>query len=213
MADRIGTNMTVSVQQTLETALTVTAITNNNPGQATSATHGLANGDIVVMDVTAGMVELDGKAIRVSNVATDTFDLEGVDTTLFSTFTAGTAAEVSAFAVVAMAQSVAMPQAAPAKIDITRLIDKVKRTAYGLTEAADGTIVGLYDPQDAGVVLIKAATAINGDLVIKIDWAGGEVTIANSNVSGGDGFDLQQNDAAKQTLNFTPVNGALDYAA
>jgi hypothetical protein len=209
----IGTNMTVSIQQTLETALTVSAITQASPGVATSAGHTLANGDIMVLDVPTGMVELDGKAVRIANVATDTFELEGVDTTLFSTFTAGTAAEVSAFATLAMAQSVAMPQAAPAKIDITRLIDKVKRTAYGLTEAADGTIVGLYDPADAGVVLILAASAINGDLVIMVDWAGGDVTVANSTVSGGDGFDLQQNDAAKQTINFTPVNGALYYPA
>ena len=55
---RIGTNVTVEVENTLATGLAVSAITKANPGVATATGHSLNNGDVVVFDVNAGMVEL-----------------------------------------------------------------------------------------------------------------------------------------------------------
>lgn len=210
---RIGTNMTVQVEQTAETPLAVTALTKADPGVATSTTHGLANGDIVLFAVSAGMVELDGQAVRIANVTTDTFELEDLDTTDYTTWTAGTAAEISAFHTLSNAQSVTMPNPTPERIDITALIDKSKQYAYGLPDAPDGSIAGLYDPANAGVIAIKDATKANGDLVFKISWAGGQFTIFNALVSGGTGFDLAQNAAATAPISFTPVKDVMDYAS
>lgn len=212
---RIGTNMSVEVENTLATGKAVSAITKANPGVATATGHGYSNGDIVVFSVTAGMVELDGQAVRVANVSTAaaTFQLEGLDTTAYSTFTAGTSYKVSAWHTLAGAQNLTMPNPAPAKIDITTLIDKTKQYAYGLPDAPDGTISGLYDPTSAAVVEIKAATKANEDRVFRINWAGGQETIFNANVSGGTGFNLQQNQAATADIVFTPVKDVLDYAS
>lgn len=210
---RIGTNMSVKVESTLNSALTVTAITLASPGAVTSAAHGLSNGAVVVFSVSAGMVELDGQAVRVANVATDTFELESLDTTDYSTFTAGTCQEVSAWHTLATAQQITMPDGTPNKLDITTLIDKTKQYAYGLPDAPDGSITGLYDPTSAGVVAIKAATKANADLVFRVDWAGGQFTVFNALVSGGSGFDLQQNNPATATISFTPVKDVVDYAS
>ena len=105
-----------------------------------------------------------------------------------------------------------MPDQQPAKIDITTLIDKSKQYAYGLPDAPDGSISGLYDPTSAAVVAIKAATKSNSALAFRISWAGGQYTYFNANVSGGSGIDLAQNDAAKATISFTPVKDVMDYA-
>lgn len=213
MTARIGTNMTVRVESTRGSAIAVTAITLADPGVATSVAHGLANGDVVEWDISAGMVELAGQAVRVANVAADTFELEGLDTTDYTTWTAGDAYEITAFHTLSNAQSITMPNPAPERIDVTTLIDKTKQYLYGLADAPDGSITGIYDPLNAGVVAIKAATKSNTDLVFKIDWAGGQFTIFNASVSGGTGFDLSQNAAATAPISFTPVKDVMDYAS
>lgn len=212
---RIGTNMSVQVQNTTGTAITdATGITKANPGVVTTTgAHGLTAGDIVVFTVTAGMVELDGQAVRVANETSTTFELESLDTSDYSTFTAATITEVTAFHTLSNAQSISMPDATPNKIDATTLIDKSKQNLFGLPESPDGSIPGLYDPQNAGVLAIKAATKSNSELVFKVNWAGGQVTIFNAQVSGGSGFDLAQNDVATSTISFTPVKDVLDYAS
>ena len=111
------------------------------------------------------------------------------------------------------AQSVSMPDSTPNKIDATTLIDKSKQNLFGLPEAPDGSIAGLYDPANAGVIAIKAATKSNSEMVFKVNWAGGETTVFNALVSGGSGFDLQQNDVAKSTISFTPVKDVIDLAS
>ena len=211
---RIGTNMTVQVENTLEAAYTnISAITKADPGEVTTATaHGFTTGDYVKFAASAGMVELDGQLVRITTTATDTFTLDSLDTTDYSTFTAGSYQEVSAWHTLSNAQSASMPDGTPEKIDITTLIDKTKQYAYGLADAPDGSIAGLYDPTNAGVVAIKAASKSNAALAFKITWAGDQVTIFNANVSGGSGFELAQNDAAKSTISFTPVKDVLDYA-
>lgn len=211
---RIGTNVTVEVESTLDTAITVTALTTASPGVATATSHGLLAGDVVVFTVTAGMVELDGQAVRVGTVAdANTFELEDLDTTDYSTWTAGTCEEVNAWHTMSNATSISMPNPTPEKIDITTLIDKVKQQAYGLPEAPDGNIAALYDPELAAVQEIRTATKANEDRVFRVTWAGGQITIFNALVSGGSGFDISQNQAATSTVSFTPVKDVMEYAS
>lgn len=211
----IGTNVTVEIEKTLATGIAVTAVTKANPGVASAAAHGLSNGDIGVFVVTGGMVELDGQAVRVASTASGTFALEGLDTSGYSTFTSGTGTfyEVTAWETLGNAQSISMPNPAPEKIDITVLRDKQKQYAYGLPDAPDGTINGLYDPLAAGVAEVAEATKANEDRVFRVTWSGGQKTIFNANVSGGQGFDLQQNAAATAPISFTPVKDVMTYAS
>lgn len=208
----IGTNVTVEVQQTLDSAKTITALTKASPGVATSTSHGFSNGDIVVFTVSAGMVELDGQAVRVANVTTNTFELEGLDTSAYSTWSAGTCKEVTAFQTFASAQNITMPNPAPAKIETTTLIDKTKQYQYGLPDAPDGTISGLFNPGGAAEALVKAATKANTPLVFRVTYSDSRKSVFNANVSGGTGFDLQPNAAATAQTAFTPVKDVMHYA-
>ena len=76
----------VSIANGYGSALTVSALTNANPAVATSTAHGLANGDFV--EVTSGWSRLTNKVARVSGVTANTFNLEGIDTTLTTIYPA-----------------------------------------------------------------------------------------------------------------------------
>jgi hypothetical protein len=209
----IGTNITLSVEKTLGSPVTVTALTKATEGVVTAPGHSFLTGAIVKFSVTAGMVEIHQQACRIKLATTNGFTLEGLDTTEYSTWSAGTVTEVTEFSTVANAQSVSMPNPAPAKIDITTLIDKSKQYAYGLPDAPDGSISGLFDPTLEATTLIKAATKSNSDLAFKIVFSAGQVVVFNANVSGGSGFDLPANAAATTTTAFTPLKDVMFYAS
>ncbi len=77
-----------------ESNVTITGITNENPGVFTSASHGYSNGDWIFISGIVGMTNFNGLTWIVQNVTTNTFtvtDLFGndVDTTAFSAYLSG----------------------------------------------------------------------------------------------------------------------------
>lgn len=87
-----------SIGTTYGSPKTITQITNDNPGVATSATHGLSSGDILLLSMPS---RLDQRVARVDNEDTNTFEIEGINTTSTSLypsgFGVGTAQEVTDF--------------------------------------------------------------------------------------------------------------------
>jgi len=70
----------------------VTSITNSSTPLVTVSSIGsLVNGDFVHFTNVVGMTELNGNSYEISNVIGNTFNLVGVDTTLFGTFLSGEA--------------------------------------------------------------------------------------------------------------------------
>lgn len=67
----------------------ITGVTQANPGVVTmTSAAGLTNGDIVEIRNVTGMTELNGNQYTVANVGATTFELSGVDTTLFTAWAA-----------------------------------------------------------------------------------------------------------------------------
>lgn len=211
----VGTNIRVSVQSASGSPITITALTNANPGEASAAAHGLADGDVVVFTVEDGMVELHGQAARVAGSTTGTFELEGIDTTDFSVWTTGTAAKASTFEVVKSARAVNAPQPAPTKLDSTTLLDKfAKQYVYALPDAPDGTIDCFFNPLGAAEQLVRTASQTHEDMVIKVEWLGQGLTmVTNAQVSGGEGFAQPGNDTATTTISFTPRNNMMYFGS
>lgn len=212
----IGTNIKLEVEASVTLPLTISDISVNTAGDSVctfteDSSGNPQDGDIVKFSMTSGMSELDLQACRVSSRAgtgaSSTFVLEGIDTTGYELFTAGTFTTVLTFATFAKAQSVDAPNPAPAKIDVTTLIDRVKKVAFGLPEAVDGTIGALFNPGGATEAIIKVATGDNTPLAFRITYSDGRKTVMNAYVSGGSGFNLAPNDAAKSTVAFTPLGG------
>ena len=81
--------------QITEATKTITGITKANPAVVTASSHGYSNGDHVWINDVGGMTEVNARRYTVANVTTNTFELSGVNSSSYTTYTSGgTAAKV-----------------------------------------------------------------------------------------------------------------------
>src|SRR5687767_10557781 len=85
----VGRNCKIEVALTFAAAVNPTAVTKASPPVATLNAHGLVSGAAGFWTVSGGMVELDQQAFIVDNEAANTFELPGLDSSDYSTYTAG----------------------------------------------------------------------------------------------------------------------------
>lgn len=89
----------VSIASAYGSAITITAITNANPAVVTATAHGLTDGDLI--EITSGWSRLNSRIVRVDGSTTNTFELEGINTTSTSLYPAaggtGTCREITTF--------------------------------------------------------------------------------------------------------------------
>lgn len=150
-------NVAVAMQSVLAAAKTITAITKASPGVATSTAHGYSNGGVVFLTVS-GMYQLDDKPVRVANVTADTFELEGIDTTLFDTFSSGTAEKVTLGTSITTATTVSSSGGNFDFIDSTTIHANAKSQLPGLPEATTFTMDHIWDVTDTGLLALKTAS-------------------------------------------------------
>lgn len=136
----VGRNTRIEIATAFAAAKTVTAVTKAMPGVATSSAHGMANGAVGYWSVTAGMTELHNQASRVYNQSTNAFDLQGLDTTSYTTFTAGTFTPASTWGVLSEAAGFEIGGGGAALLDDTRLLDAKTVNVNGLLAPQNVTI-------------------------------------------------------------------------
>lgn len=154
---RKWSNVAVAVQSALAAAKTITAITKASPGVVSSTAHGYSNGDYVLLSVQ-GMFQVNNKVVRVASVATDTFQLEGVDTTDFDTFSSGTAQKITFGTSVTSATSLTASGGDFDFIDTTVIHDNAKTQIPGLPNPLAYSFENIWDISDAGQIAMKAAS-------------------------------------------------------
>lgn len=170
-------NVAVAMQSALASAVTITGITKANPGVVTSAAHGLNNGDYVYMGVQ-GMYQLDGKVVRVANKTTDTFELEGVNTTSFDTFSTGTAAAITFGTSITTATSMNASGGDFDFIDTTTIHVNNKTQIPGLGNPVNYSFDNLWDAADAGQIAMKAASDAQAIRAFKFTFGtGGKIMV------------------------------------
>lgn len=74
---------------TLSNPRAITNITKANPAVVTSTAHGLSNGDVVRITGVSGMTEVNGHTFTIANVAANTFQLSGTNSSAYTTYTSG----------------------------------------------------------------------------------------------------------------------------
>ena len=72
-----------------EATKTITAITKANPAVVTATSHGYNNGDRVFVSGVVGMTEVNNREFTVANKTTNTFELSGINSSSFTTYTSG----------------------------------------------------------------------------------------------------------------------------
>lgn len=137
-----GRNVKVEVALTFDTAidLAANAVSKAYPPVVTKATHGLTDGEVGFFTVSDGMVELAEQAALVDNAATGTFEIPGLDSTDYSTFTTGTFTAAATWGTLAESTAYAIGGGAAQQLDDTRLIDAKNRSEAGNLASQDVTI-------------------------------------------------------------------------
>ncbi len=160
MTTTIVQNVKLEVALTYSAAKTVTAVTLANPGVATSSAHGLANGAVGYWTTTGGgMPQIEGQATRVYNQATNSFDLQSLDTTDYSAWvTGGTFTPVSTWGTLSEATSFSYGGGSANELDDTKMLDVIEQKVFGILPA-DVANVGLLSQTYSGTVMafIKSA--------------------------------------------------------
>lgn len=146
-------NVKLEVALTYSAAKTVTAVTLASPGVATSSAHGMANGTVGYWTATGGgMPQVDGQATRVYNQATNTFELQSLDTTSFSAWASGTFTPVATWGTLSEMTEFSYGGGAAEQLDDTKSLDIVEQVLFGPL-AADTAQVGVLSQTYSGTAM------------------------------------------------------------
>ena len=183
---RKWSNVQVQMESARAAARTITAITKAAEGVVTSAAHGYTNGDYVFLEVLQGMYQLNGRIARVKGVTTDTFILEGIDTTSFETFVSGqgTASKLTFGTNITTALTVSGNGGSSEFIDITTIHDSVRRQMPGVAAAPSYEFEHIWDPSDSGLQAMKLASDAQSPRAFRFQWGtGGVIAVFGGYVS------------------------------
>lgn len=174
---RKWSNVAVAMQSALAGAKTITAISQASPGVASSVAHGYSNGDFVLLTVQ-GMHQLNGRVVRVAGVAADTFQLEGIDTTLFDAFSSGTAEKITFGTSITTATTLSASGGDFDFIDTTTIHSNVKTQIPGLSNPATYQFENIWDVSDAGLLAMKSASDAQAMRAFKFTFGtGGQIMV------------------------------------
>lgn len=173
---RKWSNVAIAMQSALAAAVTITAISKASEGVVT-ATNTLSNGDYVALSVQ-GMYQLNGRVARVKTVSGTGFTLEGIDTTLFDTFTAGTAEKITFGTSITTATSVSPSGGDFDFIDTTTIHGNSKTQIPGLASPATYGFENVWDVSDAGLLAMKTAGDAQAQRAFKFTFGtGGQIMV------------------------------------
>jgi hypothetical protein len=183
----IWKNVAVAMQSAIGNAVNITAVTVATDGviTCTASGHGLTDGDFVLI-TAAGMTEINKRIFRVDNVGGADFDLDGEDGTDYTTFSSGTVQEITFGASIATMTTVAAGGGEPDQIDATTIHDTQRVVLYGLPAATSFTFDNIWDPSDAGLIALKAASTSQAERAFKFTFgSGGRIFLFYGQVSAG----------------------------
>ena len=168
----------VAMESALATAVTITAITKASPGVVSYTGTDPVNGDYVLLEVT-GMEQLNNVVSRVAGVdgTGNTFQLEGIDTTLFDTFTAGTARVITFGTSISTMIDMKPSGGDPKYVDnttLSQLIDTNQPDGYN---AAKYDFDNILKASDAGLLAMRAAMAAEASKCFKVRWRDGTIAV------------------------------------
>lgn len=172
MAAKTWSNVAIAVQSALATALTITAITKANPGVVTYTGTDPSNGDYLLLKVQ-GMSQVDYKVVRAANVngGGNTFEMEGVDSSTYDTFSSGTAEVITFGTTLSVVSGLSSSGGDFNQIDVTTIHDSVNKQIPGNANATSFNLTCNWDPADAGLIALKAAADAKAVRCVKFTFA------------------------------------------
>lgn len=152
-------NVGIDVQTGLATAIPISTVTKATTAVCTyTGATAPTVGDYVIMTAN-GMFEISNRIFRVANVLTGpkTFELEGEDSTLYTTFTSGSIQVITFGASMTSAQNINVSGGEPEYADVTTIHDNVRKRAPTITSPLSFGIDSLFDLADPAFVELNKA--------------------------------------------------------
>lgn len=173
----VWSNVQVSIQSTLATALTAGAgvVTKANPGVMNYVGTDPTTGDYLYISNVVGMTQLDERVIRAAavNSGADTLQLEGVDTTLYDTMTSFNAQVITFGTALNIITGITGSGGEFEFIDTTLISDTLRSRIPGVASPISLDLECIWDPSDVGLLALKAASDIKAKRAIRIAFPGG----------------------------------------
>lgn len=213
---QVPTGSTFYVASTIAAAKTVSAVTNASEAVVTSTAHGYSNGDVVIM--FSGWGRLHKRAFRIKSVTTDSFVLEGADTTNTNWFPSGvgvgTVQKVSTFTQITTVMNPSSSGGEPKTVsykfiesDIEYQInDGFSATSYNVELDADS--IG-----SAGYTALKTLTDVQTDTVLKVVTRSGSILLVPCTVALNEAVSFQDGQINRVKAAFSGNNRAVRYAS
>lgn len=186
MSNIFWSKVSVAVQSALATAVTATGITKANPAVMALATGGSVptNGDYVLLSV-GGMHQLNKRVARAANAnATGlTFELEGIDSSLYDTFASGSYRAITFGTPITTLTDVSPAGGDPEFSDTTTIHDSVRTQAPVISSGLTISATSKFDPSDAGLKALQAASESLSERAVRFTFANGAKLLFNGYIS------------------------------
>ena len=173
----------VAMQSELGADKTITAVAIGATATIT-ATHDFVAGDYVVFDVL-GTTQLNDKVYRVDSVSTTvSFVIEdtngsSVDTSSWSAFTSGTCNKITFGTSISTITTFTGSGGEADAIDTTTIHDNEKTEIPGARSPLAYSFESIWDPTDAGLIALKAASDLNTKRAFKFTFSTGVIAVFN----------------------------------
>lgn len=174
MKINVWSKVAIAVQTLLATAVVITAITKANPAVASATAHGYTDNDILLLKIQ-GMRQVDLAVVRVANSDTGTFELDGIDSTTFDTFSSGTAQKITFGANAATFQDVSPSGGEAAEIDVKTIHDDQDRVIPGNKSALSFSFGSIWDVADPALVALKGFDSTKAPCAVMFRFTTGDL--------------------------------------
>ncbi|MDH0335198.1 phage tail protein [Metapseudomonas otitidis] len=215
MTVRIPNGSTFDLASAYGSPITISGISNANPAVVTATGHGLANGDFI--ELKTGWSKLNERVFRVAGVTTNTFELEGVNSTSTSDYPAsggaGTCREITSWArlidVLETASSGGEQQYYPYGTLESNEESQIPTTRSPFTL----TITVSDDTTPAYVAVAEAADQDRQKRALRLNLPTGSIILYNGFVSFSETPSLTRNQAMTRTMSFAQDKRLVRYSA
>ncbi len=212
----VPTGSTFYVASTIAATKTTTIVTNASEASVTSAAHGYSAGDYVL--VTSGWGRLNKRAFRIKTVATDTFVLEGADTSNTTFFPAGqgvgTVAKVSTWTQITTVMNPNTSGGDPKTVTYKFVESDVE---YSINDGFSATDYTLELDADsiggAGYTALKTLTDVQTDTIMRMVTRSGSILLVPCTVALNESVRMTDGQINRVVAQFSGNNRAVRYAS
>ena len=171
----VWSNAQIDVETARASVQQITGITKASPAVVTYVGTDPANGDFIHLKDLVGMVELNDQVLRVANVNAggNTLELEGVDSTLFQTFTAGSMQVLTFGVSMTTVQDVNSGGGDFQFADLTTIHDTLQKRIPTTASPFTMTLGCLFNPADGAHIELNKANDSKSVRAVKVRWASG----------------------------------------